>query len=193
MCFWRNRPKAVKEAWGLSMGVESSDFRLPWGWRVILCWCRSQQMGLGHTREQGRRFKLLQCDGLSCHSKSKECVIPECWLLRRVAHVWWNMKAPDLLSLAREKKIHGSHCQGRPKQALPSWAETHILALSGRFQLCCLNHKNILELSVLTASCPGPTSSGKVLTWVALPSAALPALLIHRHQAPRTLSNPSCS
>ena len=69
---------------------------------------------------RGRRFKLLQCDGLSCHSKSMECVIPECWLLRRVAHVWRNMKAPDLLSLAREKRIHGAHCQGRPKQALPS-------------------------------------------------------------------------
>ena len=43
-------------------------------------------MGLGHT-EQGLGFRLIQCEGLSCHSRYKEDVVPEGWLLRRVAHV----------------------------------------------------------------------------------------------------------
>ena len=27
------------------------------------------------------RFRLIQCDGLSCHSKSKDYMVPEGWLL----------------------------------------------------------------------------------------------------------------
>ena len=42
--------------------------------------------GTGHT-ELGLRFRLIQCDGLSCHSRSNEYVVPEGWLLRKVAHV----------------------------------------------------------------------------------------------------------
>ena len=67
-------------------GLKSSDPRLPQGSLLASVTADSGGMGLGHT-EQGLGFRLIQCEGLSCHSRSKEDVVPEGWLLRRVAHV----------------------------------------------------------------------------------------------------------
>ena len=55
-------------------------------------------------------------------------------LQAEMLNVQWNMRAPDLLNLAHEKRRPGTHYQGKPKHILPSWAETHVLALSRRFQ-----------------------------------------------------------